>query len=54
MSNGLLPNDTDDRESLARKITADAHLGEVCPFVLTSLLISLPELPATGKCFTRP
>ncbi|PIL35484.1 hypothetical protein GSI_02212 [Ganoderma sinense ZZ0214-1] len=38
MPNGLLPNDTEDRESLARKITADAHLGELALSLRARLL----------------
>ncbi|KAI1796905.1 hypothetical protein LXA43DRAFT_493517 [Ganoderma leucocontextum] len=38
MPHGLLPNDTDDRESLARKITADAHLGELALSLRARLL----------------
>lgn len=46
VSNGLLLNEPDDRESLARKITADAHLGEVCPLSFLSFPVHLsPTCP---------
>ena len=51
VSNGLLPNEPDDRESLARKITADAHLGEVRFLSFLSLPVSLSPgspLPASA------
>ncbi len=47
MPNGRLPNDTDDRESLARKITADAHLGEVCHIILP---VPSHSSPRAARC----